>query len=113
MLLQVVDENGQPMTQQELRDELITLLVAGHETSATSLAWVFYYVLKDPRVLERIREGAPARVGEGPLAAAHVSELRYLDAVVKETARLRPILVFVARELQQPVELGGYGCRRG
>jgi cytochrome P450 len=110
LLLQVVDEDGKPMTPQELRDELLTLLVAGHETSATSLAWVFYYVLRDAEVHDRVREEL-RRVAAG--GAAQVSELRFLDAVLKETARLRPIIVFVARALQQPVLLGGFRLPAG
>ncbi len=113
LLLQVVDEDGKPMTQQELRDELLTLLVAGHETSATSLAWVFYYLLKNPEILDGVRRELREVGGEGPIRADQVKELRLLDATVKETARLRPILVFVARRLQQPVELGGFALPAG
>src|SRR3954449_9750393 len=71
MLLQAVDEDGEPMTDHELRDELVTLLVAGHETTATGLSWAFDLLLHNPRVLARAREG-----GAGGT---------YLDAVVKET----------------------------
>lgn len=113
MLLEVADEDGKPMTPQELRDELLTLLVAGHETSATSLAWVFYYLLKEPGVLDRVREELRRVVGEGPLGSAQLAGLRIVDAAIKETARLRPIIVFVARALQQPVDLGGYRLPAG
>src|SRR5882724_11811556 len=113
LLLQVVDEDGKPMSAQELRDELLTLLVAGHETSATSLAWIFYYLLKDPEVLEGVRGELRQVAGEGPIRPEQVKELRLLDATFKETARLRPILVFVARRLQQPVELGGFPLPAG
>jgi len=113
LLLQVVDEDGKPMTQQELRDELLTLLVAGHETSATSLAWIFYYLLKDRSLLDDVRRELRDVAGHGPVRADQVKELRLLDATVKETARLRPILVFVARRLQQPVELGGFPLPAG
>ena len=113
MLLQVVDEDGKPMTQPELRDELMTLLIAGHETSATSLAWVFYYALRTPGVAGKIREELDRVVGDRPISADHVPGLRYLDAVIKETARLRPILVFVARELQEPVEIRGRRLPKG
>ncbi|HUE38115.1 MAG TPA: cytochrome P450, partial [Candidatus Binatia bacterium] len=113
MMLQAVDEDGKPMTPQELRDELLTLLVAGHETSATSLAWVFYYLLSDPQALERAREEMRRVVGEEAPSAGHLPELRYVDAVIKETARLRPIIVFVARALQQPVDLCGHRLPAG
>jgi len=113
MMLQAVDEDGKPMTPQELRDELLTLLVAGHETSATSLAWVFYYLLSDRQALERAQDELRRAVGEEAPSAAHLPELRYVDAVIKETARLRPIIVFVARALQQPVDLCGHRLPAG
>ena len=97
MLLLARDEDGEAMTDQELRDELVTLLVAGHETTATGLAWAFELLLRNPRVLERLR----AALAEGDDA--------YLDAVVKETLRLRPVVPGVGRVVRgEPFELGGY-----
>ena len=78
MLLLARDEGGRSMTDRELRDELVTLLVAGHETTATGLAWAFELLLRTPRVLERLRAELTAGGGD------------YLEAVVKETLRLRP-----------------------
>jgi cytochrome P450 len=89
------DEDGQPMTDQEIRDELVTLLVAGHETTATALAWTFDLLLHDERVLARLRSGAD---DEG-----------YLDAVVKESLRIRPVIPGIGRKVRgEPFELGGY-----
>ena len=94
MLLLARDEDGRPMTDQELRDELVTLLVAGHETTATGLAWAFELLMRNSRVLERAREG----------------DDRYLDAVVKETLRIRPVIAGVGRVVrgEEPFEIGGY-----
>jgi cytochrome P450 len=92
MLLLARHEDGSPMTDDELRDQLMTLLVAGHETTASSLAWAVERLVRNPRVLERARE-------EGD---------EYLDAVCKETLRLRPILALVLRRLTEPMEIGGY-----
>jgi cytochrome P450 len=97
MLLLARDEGGEPMTDRELRDELITLLVAGHETTATGLAWAFELLLRTPQVLERLRK----ELAEG--------DDDYLEAVVKETLRLRPVIMSVGRVVHgEPFELGGY-----
>jgi len=97
MLLLARDEDGQSMTDRELRDELVTLLVAGHETTATGLAWAFELLLRTPRVLQRLK--AELAIGSGD----------YLDAVVKETLRLRPVIMGVGRVVRgEPFEVGGY-----
>lgn len=96
MLMQARHENGAPMSDHELRDELMTLLVAGHETTATSLSWAVERLIRHPDKLARLR----AELDEG--------RDEYLDAVIKETLRLRPVLPVVVRDLQEEVELGGY-----
>jgi len=101
LLLQARHEDGRPMSDEELRDELVTLLVAGHETTATSLAWSIERLVRHPGKLERLR---------GEVAAG---QEEYLDAVCKETLRLRPVLPVVARVLKQEVEIGGYRLRPG
>jgi cytochrome P450 family 135 len=82
---------GSDADDQELRDELMTLLAAGHETTATGLAWAFERLARHPEVVRRIRE----EDGEG-----------YLDAVVKETLRVRPVIMDVIRSLKEPMRLG-------
>jgi cytochrome P450 len=91
LLLQARHEDGSPMSDEELRDELMTLLVAGHETTASSLAWAVERSVRTPGVLERLRDG----------------DDEYVDAVCKETLRLRPILALVVRRLTEPMEIGG------
>jgi cytochrome P450 family 135 len=91
MLLQARHEDGSPMSDEELRDELMTLLVAGHETTASSLAWAVERSVRTPGVLDRVRDG----------------DDDYVDAVCKETLRLRPILALVLRRLTEPMEIGG------
>jgi cytochrome P450 len=106
MLIDARDDDGGAMSDQELRDELFTLLMAGHETTATSLGWIFWCVLERPEVEEGIRAEVRQRVGEGALDPRRVSELTYLDAVIKETARLHPITDGVGRLLKRPMRLG-------
>jgi cytochrome P450 family 135 len=95
MLLQARHDDGTEMSDEELRDELMTLLVAGHETSATALAWALDALTHHPTVLARLRD----EVDSGDDA--------YLDAVVKETLRLRPVIALVLRRLTEPMEIGG------
>jgi cytochrome P450 family 135 len=95
MLLTARHEDGNPMSDEELRDELMTLLVAGHETTASSLAWAVERLVRHPKALARLRE--EARAGGSDFA----------DAVCKETLRLRPILSLVVRRLKEPMEIGG------
>jgi cytochrome P450 len=102
MLLCARDDDGEPMTDRELRDELVTLLVAGHETTATGLAWTFELLLRSPRAMARLRES----LADGDEA--------YLDAVVKEALRLRPVIPGVGRVVRGgPFELGGYTVPEG
>jgi cytochrome P450 len=101
MLVQARDENGEPMSDQELRDELMTLLVAGHETTATSLAWCFNLLLTHPDELRKLRDDLDA----GGTAR--------LDAVIRETMRIRPVVSIVARRLHAPMQLGRWQLPAG
>jgi cytochrome P450 len=101
LLLQSRDEHGVGLTDAELRDELMTLLLAGHETTATALAWAFERLLRHPEALARLR----AELAEG--------EETYLEAVVKETLRARPVVMDVGRTLMEPVTVGDYELPAG
>jgi cytochrome P450 family 135 len=97
MLLAARHEDGSPMSQQELRDELMTLLVAGHETTASELAWAFERLARAPRVAGRLTEELDSGDGDA-----------YLTATVQETLRHRPVLPQAApRLVKQPIEIGG------
>jgi cytochrome P450 family 135 len=92
LLLEQRDEEGRPPTDRQLRDQLVALLAAGHDTSAASLAWAFERLARHPAVQARLAEGDPA----------------YLDAVVKEVLRVRPALTIAPRRLLEPVRIAGW-----
>ena len=98
MLLAARHEDGSPMSAQELRDELMTLLVAGHETTASELAWAFERLARTPAVLDRLAEEIESGDGDA-----------YLAATIQETLRRRPVLPNAApRLVKKPVEIGGW-----
>lgn len=102
MLLEARHEDDSPMSEQEIRDELLTLLVAGHETSASSLAWTFERLAREPAVLARLREAIDA------------GEDAYLTATIQETLRTRPVLPNVApRLVAKPIEVGDWSYQPG
>jgi cytochrome P450 len=101
LLLAARHEDGSPLTDTELRDELVTVVGAGHETTATALAWAMERLLRAPAALARLRESIAA------------GESDYLDATVRETLRSRPVLIDVARKLTAPATVGGYEFAAG
>ena len=106
MLVDARDEDGAPMTDDELFDEMFTILGAGHETTASSLAWTFCHVLPRPDVLDRIAAEHGRVVGDGSVEPEHLPRLEYLDAVIKETARLTPVATQTTRHLMVPTRIG-------
>ena len=110
LLVAARDEDGQCMTVEEIRDEMITLLVGGHESTAASLAWAINRLLEHPDVLAAAQAEVASVVGNGPHTPAPTSEqvakLVYLDAVIKETARLNPVVPVVVRQLTTDLRVG-------
>ncbi len=101
LLLDARDEDGRGMDDRELRDEMVTVLGAGHETTATGLAWAVERLAHNPAVLAKLRESMAA------------GEEDYLAATVRETLRARPVIVDVGRKLTAPATIGGYELPRG
>jgi len=112
MLLEARDEAGEPMTDRELRDELMTALAAGHETTATALAWAFERILSHPHVYARLKSEV-REAGGIDAEPEKLATLAYLDATIKEVMRLRPVIPLVGRVLQKPFRLGGYDLAAG
>jgi cytochrome P450 family 135 len=106
LLMAARDEDGRPLDDEELRDQLITLLLAGHETTASALGWCFERLVRHPRVLMRLqRELGSAGGGDDGDG--------YLEAVINETLRVRPVIDAVARKLAAPLELADYSLPAG
>jgi len=109
LLLDARDEDGQPMTDEELRDELVTLLIAGHETTATALAWSFRWIFGTPGVEARLRD----EIEGAGLVPERIAKLGYLDAVSREALRLYPVIPIVGRVLAEPARIGGWDLPAG
>jgi cytochrome P450 len=104
MLVRATDEDGRTLSDRELRDQLMTLLVAGHDTTATALSWALERLTRHPAALAKAQHAADAGDAAGD---------EYLDAVAKETLRIRPVVFDVGRVLKEPVELAGYQLPAG
>lgn len=112
LMMAARDENGEPMTNEELRDELMTLLFAGHETTATALAWAFYWIHSLPSVRQKLLPELDS-LGENP-DPMEISRLPYLSAVCQETLRIYPVgMLTFPRVVREPVELMGHQLEPG
>jgi cytochrome P450 family 135 len=107
MLVRAGDDDGRTMTDRELRDQLMTLLAAGHETTATGLSWALERLTRHPAALAKAVCAAQASAAGDPAGD------EYLDAVIKETLRIRPLVFSSGRVLTEPVEVGGYRLPAG
>ena len=111
LLLEARYEDGQPMSDAEIQDELMTMLFAGHETTASSIAWSFYWLHRLPTVGQKLQtelNSLPQNTQFTDLA-----KLPYLNAVVSETLRLNPVVPVIGRQLKEPFELMGYHLEAG
>lgn len=101
MLVRSRDQDGSVLSDAELRDQLVTLLLAGHETTATGLAWTFERLVRHPDVLAKAQE------------AAREEDDSYLDMIVTEALRVRPVVIDIARKLTRDVDIGGFRLPAG
>lgn len=106
-LLEVRYEDGNGMSDVELRDALVTILAAGHDTTALSLAWALEQILPRADVVARIEAELESVCGGALPGPEHIARLEYLDAVVRESLRVRSILTFVVRLVKSPITING------
>ena len=112
LLMSTCDEEGKVMSDPELYDQLMTLLLAGHETTANTISWALYWVHKQPDILEKLRQEI-ANLGESPEPMT-LFKLPFLTAVCYEALRIYPVVILtVPREVKEPVELMGYHLEPG
>jgi cytochrome P450 len=113
MLLHAQDEDGSRMTDRQLRDEVITLFLAGHETTALSLSWTWWLLAQHPQVEAKLHAELDATLGGRTPALEDLPKLRCLDHVVTESMRLYPPAWGMARLAIEDAEIGGYKIRKG
>ncbi len=113
MLLQVQDEDGSQMTDQQLRDEVMNLLLAGHETTANALSWTWMLLSQNPVVEAKLLEELQTVLGGRVPSMADLPQLRYTERVVLESMRLYPPVWATTRQALQDCEIGGYPIAAG
>src|SRR5712692_8623976 len=113
MLLRVHDADGNPMSDAQLRDEVMTLFLAGHETTAIALSWACYLVAQNPDIETKLAAELQAVLGERAPTPEDLPRLRYTEMVLKEAMRLYPAVWGIGRRAVEECELGGYRIRAG
>lgn len=113
MLLNAQDEDGRRMTDRQLRDETMTLFLAGHETTALTLAWTWYLLAQHPAVEEKLVAEWQAVLGGRTPTIDDLPRLTYTEHVIQEAMRIYPPVYLIGREATRDCELGGYRVRRG
>jgi cytochrome P450 len=113
LLLNARDDDGNSMSDQQLRDEVITLLLAGHETTALNLSWAWYLLAKHPEVEEKLHAELDAVLGGRAPTAADLPKLQYTDRVIREALRLYPPAWRIFRRTEEPLKVGEYTLPAG
>ena len=108
LLMDAMDEDGSHMTPQQLRDETMTLFIAGHETTGQMLTWTWYALSRNPEVGERLYDELHSVLGGRAPEVADLQRLPYLQAVMNESLRLYPPAYVLARMAIEPCQIGGY-----
>ena len=106
-------DTGEPLSEKELTEEVLGMIIGGHETSSSALAWIWYELNRHPDVREKLNEELEAVVGDDVLTEDHVSDLKYTRMVIDECLRLHPPFWFENRNAIDDVELGGVTIPKG
>ena len=106
-------QSGCPFSRKELIDQLGVMFLAGHETTASALTWLFFILALRPEVVQRIRQEVASVVGDGPVEFEHIRQLRYIPNVFRETLRLYPPITFIPRVAMESTDIGPYRVKRG
>jgi cytochrome P450 len=113
MLLLAEDEDGEHMTDEQARDEAVTLFVAGHETTANAMSWTWYLLTQHPEVEAKLHAELDTVLGGRPPTLADLEHLKYTEMVIKESMRLYPPAWGVGREAIEDLQIGGYDAPKG
>lgn len=107
------DENGERMTDHQLRDELMTIFLAGHETTANLLSWTLYLLTQNPQAEQKLFTEIKRVIGEKEVAPEHYTELSFTQSVIWESMRLFPPAYVIGRQVDKNVNIGGYHMKKG
>ncbi|HVB34799.1 MAG TPA: cytochrome P450 [Patescibacteria group bacterium] len=113
MLIHAEDEQGRRMSDRQIRDEAVTLLLAGHETTALALSWTWLLLARHPEIAARLREELDRVLGGRAPAPGDLPRLRYAEMVIQESMRLYPPAWGIGRQAIGPFEIGGYRLPAG
>lgn len=112
-LMSAMDESGKPLSREQLRDETLTLFVAGHETTAVALSWAWYEAARDRSIQSRLQEEVARVCGDRPPCHADLPHLRYCRQVFQESLRHYPPIPIFLRQALEDIEMRGYTVPRG
>src|SRR5260221_5795200 len=113
MLMAEQDDEGNRMTDRQLRDEAVTIVLAGHETTANALAWAWYLLSQHPEIETKLHAELDSVLGGRLPTLKDLGQLPYLDMIIKETMRLYPPIPIIGRMATEDIEVGGYLVRKG
>ena len=108
LMLRARDDQGNQLSERDVRDEALSLYFAGHDSTAVALGWAFYVISQHPEVEQRLHEEVDRVVGDGPLTAETVERLTYTDMVVRESLRLYPSFSMVPKDVREDDEIDGF-----